>query len=130
MSIFAAEELKKLKSRVSTLEAMSSSMNAHTSRLSAPIDGIDGYNEVGSKAAYVNSLDSDNTGLQRNVQQMVRAELQSEPTRGTSQHIIQRQSICTHSMLKYYNNWSSFLRVCVFSLPCFFGQSWKRTSRA
>ncbi len=65
-------------------------MTAHTSRLSAPNDDIGIYKEAGSKAAYVNSLDSavysDNSVLQRNVQQIMRAELQSEAMKGTCEH--------------------------------------------
>ncbi|TRY55429.1 hypothetical protein DNTS_034433 [Danionella cerebrum] len=86
--IALSSEVKKLKSRVSTLEAMSSSMNAHTSRLSASVDAIDGYNEAASKAAFINSLDSaafsDSAALHRSVQQILRAELQSEAMKGTS----------------------------------------------
>lgn len=85
-----AEEVKKLKSRVSALEGISSSMTAHSSRQSAPIDDIGIYKEAGSKAAYVNSLDSavysDNSVLQRNVQQILRAELHSEAMKGTCEH--------------------------------------------
>lgn len=65
-------------------------MNAHTSRLSAPVDDIDMYKDSGSKAAYVNSLDSavysDKSVLQRNVQQILREELQSEAMKGTSEN--------------------------------------------
>jgi len=65
-------------------------MNARTSRLSAPIDDMDMYKDAGSKAAYANSLDSavysDNSVLQRNVQQILRAELQSEAMKGTSEN--------------------------------------------
>lgn len=60
-------------------------MKSHTSRLSAPIDDIDRYKEAGSKAAF-NSLDSavysDNSVLQRNVQQILKEELQSEAMKG------------------------------------------------
>lgn len=85
-----AEEVKKLKSRVSALEGTSSSMTAHTSRLSARNGDIGINKETGSKAEYVNSLDSavysDNSALQRNVQQILRAELQSEAMKGTCEH--------------------------------------------
>lgn len=61
-------------------------MNARTSRLSASVDDIDRYKEAGSKAAYVNSLDSavysDNSVLQRDVQQILKAEMQSEAMKG------------------------------------------------
>lgn len=70
-------------------------MNARTSRLSAPIDDIDIYKDAGSKAAYANSLDSavysDNSVLQRNVQQILRAELQSEAMKGT------RKQFCSNT---------------------------------
>lgn len=65
-------------------------MTAHTSRLSSPADDIGIYKAGGSKAAYVNSLDSavysDSSELQRNVKQILRAELQSEAMKGTCEH--------------------------------------------
>lgn len=68
---------------------MSSSMKARTSRLSSDVDDIGLYKERGSKAAYVNSLDSsysDDSVLQRNIQQMLKAELKSETMKGTCEY--------------------------------------------
>lgn len=80
--------MKKLKNRVSTLEGISSSLNAHTSRLSASSDDVHIFNSGGVKSAYENTLDagstafSGNVALQKHIQQMLRAEMQSEAMRG------------------------------------------------
>lgn len=90
ISCLEAEEVKKLKNRVSTLEGISSSMNAHTSRLTG--DDVHNVNSGGVKSAYENTLDLGSTGfsgslaLQRNIQQTLRTELQSEAMKGMKSH--------------------------------------------
>lgn len=75
-------------------------MKAHSSRQFASIDDTDRYKEAGSKAAYLNSLDSsvysESSVLQKNVQEILKAELQSEAMKGED------SSAYTHKQLNIH----------------------------
>ena len=109
-SLSSAEEVKKLKSRVATLESDSSASSAQTSRLFASANDVNtlqsgSYMDSGGYARADNGLNLgtnldtgtgtnlgtgingkvDNDALQRTIQQMMRAELQSQSFRGSAQ---------------------------------------------